>query len=69
MQDNTVNIDTSQSPTRLTFAPVLNVAVPFVDRHADEGRGCKTAIRTADGPGTHGELAANGNRPGNAWVG
>ena len=49
MQDNTVNIDTSQSPARLTFAPVFNVAVPFIDRHVDEGRGAKIAIRTADG--------------------
>ncbi|MCZ6452974.1 MAG: AMP-binding protein, partial [Alphaproteobacteria bacterium] len=69
MQDNTVNIDTSQSPARLTFAPVFNVAVPFIDRHVDEGRGAKIAIRTADGDVTYGELAANVNRAGNALHG
>ncbi|MCZ6590965.1 MAG: benzoate-CoA ligase family protein [Alphaproteobacteria bacterium] len=69
MQDNTVNIDTSQSPARLTFALVFNVAVPFIDRHVDEGRGAKIAIRTADGDVTYGELAANVNRAGNALHG
>ena len=35
MKDNTVNVDTSQSPARLTFAPSFDVAVPFIDRHVD----------------------------------
>lgn len=69
MQDNTVTIDTSQSPAELTFAPVFNVAVPFIDRHVDEGRADKVAIRSADGDVTYGELAANVNRAGNALRG
>jgi benzoate-CoA ligase family protein len=69
MQDNTVNVDTSQSPAKLTFAPTFNVAVPFIDRHVDEGRASKIAIRAADGDITYGELAANVNRAGNALHG
>lgn len=69
MQDNTVTLDTSQSPAALTFAPVFNVAVAFIDRHVDEGRADKVAIRSADGDVTYGELAANVNRAGNALRG
>ena len=69
MQDNTVTIDTSQSPAALTFAPVFNVAAPFIDRHIAEGRADKVAIRSADGDVTYGELAANVNRAGNALLG
>lgn len=69
MQDNTVTIDTSQSPAALSFAPSFNVAVPFIDRHIDEGRGKKVAIRTVDDEVTFGTLAANVNRAGNALHG
>ncbi len=69
MQDNTVNVDTSQSPAALTFAPAFNVAVAFIDRHLDEGRADKVAIRSADGDVTYGALAANVNRAGNALRG
>ena len=69
MQDNTVSVDTAQSPAKLTFAPVFNVAVPFIDRHIDEGRADKVAIRSADGDVSYGELAANVNRAGNALRG
>jgi len=69
MKDNTVNVDTSQSPAELTFAPVFNVAVAFIDRHVDEGRADKVAIRSADGDVAYGELAANVNRAGNALRG
>jgi len=69
MQDNTVTVDTSQSPAELTFAPAFNVAVAFIDRHVDEGRGSKVAIRCADGDVTYGALAANVNRAGNALCG
>ena len=69
MQDNTVTIDTSSSPAKLTFAPTFNVAVPFIDRHIDEGRAAKVAIRAAEGDVTYGELAANVNRAGNALSG
>jgi benzoate-CoA ligase family protein len=66
MQDNTVSVDTSQSPATLTFAPRFNVAVPFIDRHLDEGRADKIAIRSSDGEVSYGDLAANVNRAGNA---
>ena len=69
MQDNTVRVDTSQSPAKLTFAPAFNVAVAFIDRHVDEGRGDKVAIRSAEGDVTYGVLAANVNRAGNALRG
>ena len=48
MQDNTVIVDYEAGPPALQFAPVFNVAVPFIDRHIDEGRAEKTAIRTIE---------------------
>jgi benzoate-CoA ligase family protein len=66
MQDNSVNVDTSSSPAKLTFAPRFNVAVPFIDRHLEEGRGDKIAIRAVDGEVSYGDLAAHVNRAGNA---
>ncbi len=69
MRDNTVSVDRSTMPATLEFAPVFNVAVPFIDRHLEEGRGAKVAIRTGDEAVTYGELAANVNRAGNALKG
>lgn len=70
MQDHTVALDTSVSPTALTFADNFNVAVSFIDRHLADGRGAKTAIRTTAGAQeTYAELAANVNRAGNALKG
>ena len=66
MRDHTVNIDRSVSPARIDFAPVFNVAVPFIDRHLEEGRAEKVAIRADAGDVTYGELAENVNRCGNA---
>ncbi len=66
MRDNTVSVDRSTMPARLEFAPVFNVAVAFIDRHVEAGRGTKTAIRGAFGGVTYGELAARVNRCGNA---
>ena len=66
MRDHTVSIDRSVSPARIELAPVFNVAVPFIDRHLDEGRGEKIAIRADAGDVTYGELAENVNRCGNA---
>jgi benzoate-CoA ligase family protein len=68
MQSNTVEIDTSERPSGLRFAPDYNVAVSFVDRHIAEGRGAKVAICTADSTVTYDELAANVNRSANALV-
>lgn len=70
MQDHTVAVDASASPSAITFSDNFNVAVSFIDRHLDEGRDGKTAIRSTAGPEeTYGELAANVNRAGNALLG
>ncbi len=66
MRDNTVIVDRSQDPVALRFAPVFNVAVPFIDRHLDEGRSAKVAIRTDGEDVTYGVLAERVNRSGNA---
>ncbi len=66
MKDNTVVLDQSENPPALRFAPVFNVAVPFIDRHLDEGRADKVAIRTIEQEVTYGELAVGVNRCGNA---
>jgi len=55
---------------RLEFSENFNVAVPFIDRHVDEGRGAKIAIRTVDGHVvTYSELVRSVNRCGNALLG
>ncbi|MDA0787658.1 MAG: AMP-binding protein, partial [Proteobacteria bacterium] len=66
MTPNTVTVDTSTSPAKLTFADRFNVAVPFIDRHLAEGRGDKVAIRDDDGDTSYAELAEAVNRAGNA---
>ena len=51
----------------LKFSAPFNAAVPFIDRHAGEGRGSKVAIRTTAGEEvTYAALAATVNRYGNA---
>ena len=65
MQDNTVTVDRSASPSIIHYSSLFNVAVPFIDRHISEGRSAKAAIRTADGDVSYGELAQNVNRCGN----
>lgn len=70
MTDHVVSVDRSTEPTSLTFADNFNVAVAFIDRHLDEGRGDKTAILSADGSSaTYRALAENVNRAGNALAG
>jgi acyl-coenzyme A synthetase/AMP-(fatty) acid ligase len=59
-------LDQSETPAAIRIAPVFNVAVPFVDRHVEEGRGAKVAIRTIDEEVTYAELAERVNRCGNA---
>ena len=66
MEDNTVIVDKSVSPAALRLAPVFNAAVPFIDRHLDEGRADKPAIRTVDETLTYAALAERVNRCGNA---
>lgn len=66
----TLTVDTGQSPAALAFGPGFNAAVPFIDRHLDEGRGAKVAIRTTAGREvTYAGLAAGVNRCGNALRG
>jgi len=65
MRDNTVEVDRSVTPNALRFAPRFNVAVPFIDRHLEEGRGENTAIRTADGEWSYARLAGEVARAGN----
>ena len=69
MGDHTISVDTSQSPTVLTYSDNFNVAVPFIDRHIEEGRADKVVIRTnRDRQVTYGELAENVNRTGNVLL-
>ena len=62
MQDHAVTVDDAARPSRIAFAPVFNVAVPFIDRHVQEGRSQKAAIRTVDDDVSYGELAERVNR-------
>ena len=62
MRSNTAEIDTSERPSRLRFAPNYNVAVTFIDRHISEGRAAKVAIHTNNSAITYADLAANVNR-------
>ena len=68
MKDHTAVVDRSESPAALRFASVFNVAVPMIDRHLDEGRSGKVAIRTIRGDVTYGELAEGVNRCGSALI-
>lgn len=57
--------ETSQG-TRTEFSPVFNAAVPFIDRHLNEGRAEKVVIRTTYGQEiTYQQLSDNVNRCGN----
>ncbi len=69
MRDHTVRVDRSVTPSTFEFADNFNVAVTFIDRHLDEGRGEKIAIRVVDGQEvTYARLAENVNRCGNALL-
>ena len=72
MDDHRVSVDRSTTPSTIEFAARFNVAVPFIDRHLEDGRGGKVAIRAGAGAGeesvTYGALAANVNRAGNALL-
>jgi len=50
----------------LVFPDAFNVATAFIDRHLDEGRGDKIAIRAEGGDVTYSMLAAQVNRCANA---
>ena len=66
MRDHAVRVDEAARPATIAFAPVFNVAVPFIDRHIEEGRRRKAAIRTVEGDVSYGELAERVNRCSNA---
>jgi benzoate-CoA ligase family protein len=67
MKDHSVKVNVSGNHPELHFAPVFNVAVPFIDRHLAEGRSEKIAIRShLGGDVTYRELAEKVNRCGNA---
>ena len=69
MKDHTVIVDRSKEPSILHYAPVFNVAVPFIDRHCSEGRAEKVAIRTnRGGTVSYRQLAENVNRCGNVLL-
>ena len=69
MGDHTVTLDTSRDPAGMGFSAVFNCAVPYIDRHLDEGRADKVFMRSATKKITYGELALNVNRCGNALKG
>ena len=66
MRDNTVVLDGSVDPSAIRLPEVFNIAVPFIDRHLDEGREGKCAIRTVDEEVSYGALAERVNLCGNA---
>jgi len=69
MKNHTVEVVSSPDGEVLKFAPVFNVAVPFIDRHLQEGRADKVVIRTNRGVEvTYAALAENVNRCGNALL-
>ena len=70
MQNHTVLVAKSDGGDALNFAPIFNVAIPFIDRHLQEGRADKVAIRTNQGVVvTYAGLVENVNRCGNALLG
>jgi benzoate-CoA ligase family protein len=58
MKKDTVNIDRSSTPSRITFAPSFNLCGLFLDRHIEEGRGNKVLVRGRTWTLTFGELHA-----------
>jgi benzoate-CoA ligase family protein len=63
-----VTVDRSNVPAKFQFADEFNCASVFIDRHLDEGRAAKAAIRTTDETVTYAQLAARVNRCGNALL-
>ena len=43
MADHTVTVTPGENGAQLEYSETFNVAVPFIDRHIDEGRGAKLA--------------------------
>ncbi len=69
MSDNIVTVNTEVSPAIISYSNTFNVAVPFIDRHIEEGRGNKIAIRVhGGGEVTYKTLSEHVNRAGNALI-
>ncbi|MBN9048574.1 MAG: benzoate-CoA ligase family protein [Rhizobiales bacterium] len=64
MKAHQVTVDPDRA-WEITFAPVFNVTVPFLDRHLDEGRQNFVVARWRDRDLTIGEMARNVNRTAN----
>ncbi len=67
-RSHTVVVDESVTPNLLRFSPVFNVAVPFIDRHVEQGRGDSIALRHPGGVISYADLAQNVGRAGNALL-
>ena len=57
--------DRSTSPPTVRLPREYNAAVDFIDRHLDDGRSAKIAVRDDSGAYSYGELAERVNRAGN----
>ena len=68
MQAHKVHMDRTRDPVDLVFPPAFNAAAAFLDRHLEEGRGERPALRSAEGDVTYGALAERANRFGNALL-
>ncbi len=67
MPDHEVRL--SAPGKKLEFSKIFNVAVPFIDRHLNQGRGKKIAIRTnRDVEVSYATLQTNVNRAANALL-
>ncbi|MDP6067704.1 MAG: AMP-binding protein [Alphaproteobacteria bacterium] len=69
MRDHTLTIDSSETPTVITYADNFNCSWILVDRHLEEGRGDKVFSRSAAGELTYSQLAERQNRCGNVLFG
>jgi len=69
MANNQITVDDSQIPANISFSKSFNVAVPFIDRHLEEGRENNIAIQGDFGTVSYAALAENVNRCGNALAG
>src|SRR5216683_4046883 len=65
MRSNTVIAGEETDPTAFRFARQFNVAVPFIDRHLEEGRGGRLAIRSVFEDVSYAALAERVARCGN----
>ncbi|MEZ4416881.1 MAG: benzoate-CoA ligase family protein [Gemmatimonadota bacterium] len=66
MEPHSIAVDRTSATATITFADPFNVAVPFIDRHVQEGRGAKAAIVGDFGEVTYAELAERVDQAGTA---